>query len=190
VIVSRRIVWQQHVDGSRHLQWVKPRSAQPGVEYIGEINESQKNDFVGNALALMFTIDWPEPFGVAMIEALACGTPVVARPYGSVPEVLRDGVSGLIATEFDDLVKAVRNIEGIPREGCRKEFETRFTAEVMATGYERVYLDLMGAHRNGSSPRARFEKYPRRHDETALRKPLGFKPATSSLGCKSPGFRC
>ena len=88
-------------------------------------------------LALMFTIDWPEPFGLAMIEALACGTPVIARPCGSVPEVLRNGVSGIIATEFDDLVKAVKNIESISREGCRKEFETRFTADVMAAQYER-----------------------------------------------------
>jgi glycosyltransferase involved in cell wall biosynthesis len=139
-------------------QVIKPRLSQPDVEYIGEINESQKNEFLGNALALMFTIDWAEPFGLAMIEALACGTPVVARPCGSVPEVLRNGVSGLIATEFDDLVKAVKNIESISREGCRKEFETRFTAEIMASRYERVYLDLMSARRSGSSPLARFEE--------------------------------
>jgi glycosyltransferase involved in cell wall biosynthesis len=77
---------------------IKPRLSLPGVEYVGEINESQKNEFLGNALALMFTIDWPEPFGLAMIEALACGTPVIARPCGSVPEVLRHGVSGIIAS--------------------------------------------------------------------------------------------
>ena len=146
------------VDRAYFDQVIKPRLSEPGVEYIGEINESQKNEFLGNSLALMFTIDWPEPFGLAMIEALACGTPVIARPCGSVPEVLRNGVSGLIATEFDDLVKAVRNIERVSREGCRKEFETRFTAEVMATRYEHIYLDLMGAHRNGSSPHERFEE--------------------------------
>jgi glycosyltransferase involved in cell wall biosynthesis len=130
----------------------------PGVEYIGEINEAQKNDFLGNALALMFTIDWPEPFGLAMIEALACGTPVIARPCGSVPEVLRNGVSSIIATEFDDLVKAVKNIESISRESCRREFETRFTADVMAAQYERVFYELINAQRNGSSPHACFEE--------------------------------
>ena len=145
------------VDRAYFDQVIKPRLAMPGVEYIGEINESQKNEFLGNALALMFTIDWPEPFGLAMIEALACGTPVVARPCGSVPEVLRNGVSGIIATEFDDLVKAVKNIESVPREGCRKEFETRFTADVMATQYEHIYHDLISARRNGSNPHARFE---------------------------------
>jgi glycosyltransferase involved in cell wall biosynthesis len=146
------------VDRAYFEQVIKPRLALPGVEYIGEINESQKNEFLGNALALMFTIDWPEPFGLAMIEALACGTPVVARLCGSVPEVLRNGVSGLIATEFDDLVKAVKNIESVPRAGCRKEFETRFTAEVMATQYERIFYDLIGTRRNGSRPHARFEE--------------------------------
>jgi glycosyltransferase involved in cell wall biosynthesis len=138
-------------------QVIKPRLSLPGVEYIGEIDESQKNEFLGNALALMFTIDWPEPFGLAMIEALACGTPVIARPCGSVPEVLRNGVSGIIASEFDDLVAAVKNIDTISREGCRKEFETRFTADVMAAQYERIYRDLIRTRRNGSHPRARFE---------------------------------
>ena len=137
---------------------IKPRLSSPGVEYIGEINESQKNEFLGNALALMFTIDWPEPFGLAMIEALACGTPVIARPCGSVPEVLRNGVSGIIATEFDDLVKAVKNIDKISREDCRKEFETRFTADVMAAQYERIFRDLISARRNGAQPHARFEE--------------------------------
>jgi glycosyltransferase involved in cell wall biosynthesis len=137
---------------------IKPRLSSPEVEYIGEINESQKNEFLGNALALMFTIDWPEPFGLAMIEALACGTPVIARPCGSVPEVLRNGVSGIIASEFDDLVNAVKNIDTISRESCRKEFETRFTAYVMAAQYEHVYLDLISARRNESLAHARFDE--------------------------------
>jgi Glycosyl transferases group 1 len=106
----------------------------------------------------MFTIDWPEPFGLAMIEALACGTPVIARPCGSVPEVLRNGVSGIVVTEFEDLVKAVKNIDRVSREGCRKEFETRFTADVMAAQYERIFYDLINTRRNGSSPHARFEE--------------------------------
>jgi glycosyltransferase involved in cell wall biosynthesis len=106
----------------------------------------------------MFTIDWPEPFGLAMIEALACGTPVIARPCGSVPEVLRNGVSGIIASEFDDLVQAVKNIDSVSREACRKEFETRFTADVIAAQYERIYRELISARCNGSRPRTRFEE--------------------------------
>jgi glycosyltransferase involved in cell wall biosynthesis len=146
------------VDGAYFEQVIKPRLSSPNVEYIGEINESQKNEFLGSALALMFTIDWPEPFGLAMIEALACGTPVIARPCGSVPEVLRNGVSGIIASEFDDLVQAVKNIDSVSREACRKEFETRFTADVIAAQYERIYRELISARCNGSRPRTRFEE--------------------------------
>jgi glycosyltransferase involved in cell wall biosynthesis len=146
------------VDRGYFEQVIKPHLSSPDVEYIGEINESQKNEFLGNALALMFTIDWPGPFGLAMIEALACGTPVIARPCGSVPEVLRNGVSGIIASEFDDLVRSVKNIDSISRESCRKEFETRFTADMMAAQYERIYFDLISACRNGSLAHARFDE--------------------------------
>ncbi len=132
------------VDRAYFEEVIKPRLAQPGVEYIGEINESQKNEFLGNALALLFTIDWPEPFGLSMIESLACGMPVIARPCGSVPEVLRDGATALIASEFDDLVKAVKKVESLSRAACRQEFERRFTSEVMAENYERVYQRLIG----------------------------------------------
>jgi len=104
----------------------------------------------------MFTIDWPEPFGLAMIEALACGTPVIACPCGSVPEILRNGISGIIAADFDTLVRAVRNINRVSREDCRREFETRFTADVMAEKYEHIFHNLINARRNGSSPHARF----------------------------------
>ena len=91
----------------------------------------------------MFTIDWPEPFGLAMIEALACGTPVIARPCGSVLEVLRPDVTGFIAKEIDQLVAAVGRIDSISRERCRLEFEQRFTAQVMVDKYEAVYQQLL-----------------------------------------------
>jgi glycosyltransferase involved in cell wall biosynthesis len=148
------------VDRAYFEQVIKPRLSSPDVDYIGEIDESQKSEFLGNALALMFTVDWPEPFGLAMIEALACGTPVIARPCGSVPEVLRNGVTGIIASEFDELVQAVKNIDKLSREGCRKEFETRFTAEVMAAQYERIYRDLINPRRNGAYADARLEEGP------------------------------
>ena len=122
---------------------IKPRLSPPAVEYIGEIAESEKSEFLGGALALLFTIDWPEPFGLAMIEAMACGTPVVARRCGSVPEVLRDGITGYIADSVEELAAAVHKIDHLSREACRAEFERRFTVEQMADRYEQVYLDTI-----------------------------------------------
>ena len=121
---------------------IKPMLSAPGIEFIGEINEKQKQQFLGDALALLFPIDWPEPFGLVVIEALACGTPVIARPCGSVPELLRHGVTGFIGSSMEELVSAVENLGSISRQRCRKEFETRFTVEVMAENYERVYDQL------------------------------------------------
>jgi glycosyltransferase involved in cell wall biosynthesis len=140
---------------------VKPLLSTPGVEFIGEINDMQKEKFLGGALALLFTVDWPEPFGLVMIEALACGTPVIARPCGSVPEVLRDGVTGFIASSLDDLVRAVHKVRDISRRRCRDEFETRFTAEIMAANYERIYYELIdrcptAVSRNGARPSSRI----------------------------------
>jgi glycosyltransferase involved in cell wall biosynthesis len=132
---------------------IRPRIVSPEVEYVGEISESEKSEFLGNALALLFTIDWPEPFGLAMIEALACGTPVVARPCGSVPEVISPEITGFIAAGPDELVSAVERVESLSREACRKEFEQRFTVEIMADRYEQVYRKLIeenkGRTRNG-----------------------------------------
>jgi glycosyltransferase involved in cell wall biosynthesis len=121
---------------------IKPLLSRSGVEFIGEINEAEKQEFLGGALALLFPVDWPEPFGLVMIEALACGTPVIARPCGSVPEVLRHGVTGYIAGSVDELVDAVKKIDQLSRRACRDEFERRFTVEVMAANYERVYHQL------------------------------------------------
>jgi glycosyltransferase involved in cell wall biosynthesis len=122
---------------------IKPLLSAPDVEYIGEISEAEKSEFLGNALAFMFTIDWPEPFGLAMIEALACGTPVIARPCGSIPEIIRPGVTGFIVKSVDEMVAAVGKIDQISRAGCRKEFESRFTAEIMVDRYEQVYRQLI-----------------------------------------------
>jgi glycosyltransferase involved in cell wall biosynthesis len=133
------------VDREYFAEVIKPRITPPMIEYIGEIDDAQKSDFLGGALALLFTIDWPEPFGLAMIEALACGTPVIARPCGAVPEVIRPGITGFLAREIDELVAAVGKIDSIPRERCRREFEERFTSEVMIAKYERVYHRLIGA---------------------------------------------
>ena len=123
---------------------IEPMLHDPGVEYVGEIGEKDKQDFLGNALALLFPIDWPEPFGLVMIEAMACGTPVIAYPNGSVPEVIDDGVSGFVVSSIDEAVAAVERAAALDRRRCRRAFEERFTAERMAHDYLAVY-DLVAA---------------------------------------------
>ncbi len=121
---------------------IEPLLNHPLVEYVGEIGEDEKNDFLGNARALLFTIDWPEPFGLVMIEALACGTPVIAYACGSVPEVIEDGVTGRIVRNQREAVAAARIISGIDRRRCREAFEQRFTATAMGKRYVEVYRRL------------------------------------------------
>lgn len=122
---------------------VKPLLQSPHIEYVGEISEANKNDFLGNARALLFPIDWPEPFGLAMIEALACGTPVIARPCGSVPEIIDHGITGFCAESLDELVAAVENIDHISRKQCRQSFEQRFTSQTMVDKYEQIYRSII-----------------------------------------------
>jgi glycosyltransferase involved in cell wall biosynthesis len=122
---------------------IKPLIRPPHVEFIGEIDDAEKNEFLGRARALLFPIDWPEPFGLAMVEALACGTPVIARPCGSVLEVMKPGISGFVASELDELVAAVDKIDSIPRDQCRRYFEEHFTTEKMIDRYERIYERLI-----------------------------------------------
>jgi glycosyltransferase involved in cell wall biosynthesis len=121
---------------------VEPLLRHPLVQYIGEIEEQEKNDFIGNARALLFPIDWPEPFGLVMIEALACGTPVIAYPGGSVPEILEHGVTGFVVSDQQRAIAAARQIDRIDRRRCREAFEKRFTARVMAENYIDVYRNL------------------------------------------------
>ena len=136
------------VDRAYFERVIEPMLSPPDVEYIGEIGEHEKSEFLGNAIALMFTIDWPEPFGLAMIEAMACGTPVIARPCGSVPEVIDVGVTGLVAKSIDELVAAVGQIQKLSRTAVREGFERRFTADVMADRYEEVYRTLQSIAAN------------------------------------------
>src|SRR5439155_13109342 len=120
----------------------KPMLDDPLVEYIGEIGEGDKNEFLGNAYALAFPIDWPEPFGLTMIEAMACGTPVIAYPCGSVPEVVDDGVTGFICDNLGDAAKAVERVSTLSRKRCREVFEERFSASRMARDYLAIYERL------------------------------------------------
>jgi glycosyltransferase involved in cell wall biosynthesis len=122
---------------------IKPLLKHPLVEYIGEINEAEKVEFLGGAYALLFPIDWPEPFGLVMIEAMACGTPVIAWRCGSVPEVMIDGVTGFMVDNEADALSALEQIATLDRAICRKAFEERFTSRRMAEGYVAVYEDFL-----------------------------------------------
>jgi glycosyltransferase involved in cell wall biosynthesis len=113
------------------------------IEYVGEINEQQKSEFLGNARALVFPIDWPEPFGLVMIEALACGTPVLARPRGATSEVLRDGLTGFVRESAEELGELARtSLDRISREDCRRWVEERFALKRMIEEYIDVYRTL------------------------------------------------
>ena len=116
----------------------------PLVEYIGEVGEVKKDTFLGQAYALLFPIDWPEPFGLVMIEAMACGTPVIAYPRGSVPEVLEHGVTGWIVEGIEEAVQAVERVPALSRARCRQVFEEHFLASRMAHDYLRIYRRLLG----------------------------------------------
>jgi glycosyltransferase involved in cell wall biosynthesis len=115
----------------------------PDVEFIGEINERQKSDFLGEARALLFPIDWPEPFGLVMIESMACGTPVLAFRKGSVPEVIDDGVSGFIVDTLDQAIATLPRVIALDRRTVRRRFEERFTAARMAKDYVTLYRSML-----------------------------------------------
>lgn len=125
---------------------IKPLFNHPLVEYLGEIGEQEKRELLGNARALLFPIDWPEPFGLVMIEAFACGTPVIAYRHGSVPEIMEEGVTGFIVENQEQAMRAAENIESIDRRRCHDVFERRFTAAHMAANYLNVYQDIQHNH--------------------------------------------
>ncbi len=129
---------QQYFDGK-----IRNMLDHPLVDFVGEINEEQKSEFLGNAIALVFPIDWPEPFGLVMIEAMACGTPVVAWNMGSAPEVIQHGVNGFLVNSIPEAVTAVNRIGMIDRVSCRSTFEQRFSARRMAEDYLAAYRWLL-----------------------------------------------
>jgi glycosyltransferase involved in cell wall biosynthesis len=116
------------------------------IEYLGEIGEQEKNELLNHAYALIFPIGWPEPFGLVMLEALACGTPIIAYRNGSVPEVLEQGVTGYIVNNMEEAVAAVKKIPEISRKRCREVFEKRFTARKMTEAYLEIYKRLLAGH--------------------------------------------
>jgi glycosyltransferase involved in cell wall biosynthesis len=154
-------------DWEYYTETVEPLLQSQSVELVGQVDEAQKSDFLCNAAALLFPIQWPEPFGLVMVEALACGTPVLAFRNGSVPEVLEHGVTGFICDTEDEMVDAVGRIGEIERSRCRAEVERRFTPAVMIEAYERVYERLI---REFPAPTAGDELSPVAPVTTAGRK--------------------
>ncbi|HYX66978.1 MAG TPA: glycosyltransferase family 4 protein [Burkholderiales bacterium] len=122
---------------------IAPRLREDGVEFIGEINEQQKAAFLGNAIALLFPIDWPEPFGLSVIEAMSCGTPVLAWPWGALPEIIDDGITGFIVNSIEEGANCIHPAAAINRRHVRRRFVERFTAARMARDYVRLYETLL-----------------------------------------------
>jgi len=122
---------------------IRPMLDHPLIDYVGEVDEQRKVTLLKNARALLNTIDWPEPFGLVMIEALACGTPVIVRGCGSAPEVVSHGKTGYICQTRLDFINAIRNVDKLSRKTCRDEFERRFSADTMVNNYEELYYSLL-----------------------------------------------
>jgi glycosyltransferase involved in cell wall biosynthesis len=141
---------------------IRPRLAHPLIEFVGEVDDRDKDEFLGNAYAYLFPIDWPEPFGLTMVEAMACGTPVIAMRCGSVPEVVAHGVSGFICDQMRDFIDAVPRAGTLDRAICRAYAQARFSAAAMADGYEAVYDQVIaggqGEHRAARRPTHPFPR--------------------------------
>jgi glycosyltransferase involved in cell wall biosynthesis len=179
------------VDQAYWEEQIRPMvESHSNVEFIGEISESDKADFLGGAAALLFPVDWPEPFGLVTIEAMACGTPVIAFRRGSVPEIVADGVSGFIVDTVGHAVRAVRRIATLDRAKIRAEFEHRFTCERMARDYLEIYQALAAAPAEPATIRGRTgkkakETYPLKRPAHAnefvvqANEPPGRPPASS-----------
>ena len=133
------------VDQEYFNEKIEPLLTDPLVEFVGEIDEAQKDDFLGNALAYLFPINWPEPFGITMIEAMACGTPVIAMRHGSVPEVVADGTTGFICRSMGEMIASVGKVDRLNRRVCRTHAAERFSVERMVDGYEAAYRRVLEA---------------------------------------------
>jgi glycosyltransferase involved in cell wall biosynthesis len=132
---------------------IEPHLTHPLVDYIGEIGDGQKSAFLGGADALLFPIDWPEPFGLVMIEAMACGTPVVAFPHGSAPEVVEPGLTGFLVSSEEEALEAVAKAATLDRAAIRRRFEERFSSRAMARAYAELYASCGAARGDAPSTR-------------------------------------
>ena len=133
-----------HADRAYFEELVRPRLDHPLVEFVGEVDEEAKGHLLRHATALLFPILWPEPFGLAMVEAMACGTPVITRRCGSTPEVVTDGHDGFVCDDDSAVIEAIGRVDELDRAACRRSVERRFSVERMTADYERLYLRLIG----------------------------------------------
>ena len=158
------------VDEAYFRTQIEPLLDGPGVEFIGEINEQQKTQFLGEAQALLFPVDWPEPFGLSMIEAMACGTPVLAFRCGSVPEIIEDGVTGAIVDTMEEAIAALPRVIALDRKKVRQRFEQRFSATRMAKDYVGVYRSLLASSKSLSGEQRDIQRrLPNGKDANNLR---------------------
>ncbi len=130
-------------DETYYKECIKPLLQHPLIEYLGEVSQSEKRELLEHAKALLFPVNWPEPFGLVLIESFCCGTPVIAYRHGSVPEIMEDGVTGFLVSKQDEAILAARRIDTIDRRGCRAVFERRFTVTRMAEDYLRIYRQIV-----------------------------------------------
>jgi glycosyltransferase involved in cell wall biosynthesis len=152
---------------------IAPLLEGPGVEFIGEINEYQKTKFLGEAAALLFPVDWPEPFGLSMIEAMACGTPVLAFRCGSVPEIIDENITGAIVDTMEEAVAALPRVITLDRRQVRQRFEQRFSATRMAEDYVGVYRSLLKSSKSvGAEARDTRHRLGNGNDAIILRRPF------------------
>ena len=158
------------VDEAYFREVITPLLGRPGVEFVGEINDCNKAKFLGDALALLFPIDWPEPFGLVMIEAMACGTPVLGFRRGSVPEIIDDHITGRIVDTVDEAIRAAAEVTRLDRRAVRRRFEERFSSQRMANDYVEVYGRLSrGASLSLTTSLRRLDRISSLSTETAER---------------------
>ena len=139
------------VDEEYFKKTIEPLLRNPGVEFVGEINEQGKSEFLGNASGLLFPIDWPEPFGLVMIEAMACGTPVLAFNRGSAAEIIEPSITGLLVETVEEASRGLPELLSLDRRQVRKRFEERFSAARMATDYTKLYRRLVNSRQKTKS---------------------------------------
>jgi glycosyltransferase involved in cell wall biosynthesis len=131
------------VDREYYETCIRKLMDDPLIEFVGEIGEKEKNELLGNAMALIYPVGWPEPFGLAMIESMACGTPVIAYNNGSVPEVIDENVTGFVVSSVSEALKAVQKVPFLDRGKCRERFEKRFSSKRMADDYVKIYSSMV-----------------------------------------------
>ncbi len=135
---------------------IEPMMRHPLIEFVGEITDEEKDEFIGNAIALVCPYDWPEPFGIVLIEALACATPVLAYRRGSIPEIIESGVTGFISETLEEMTSSVTNLGTIDRRACRESFDFRFTAKRMVSDYLKIYGEVVRENQFASSSQLRI----------------------------------